>query len=313
MTPTASTLQGAKFYVLQSTPGLGSAPLLASIDSMNGAGYTISVSTVESADIVIQGVASGQFQLGVGGIDSLLTAVEKGAKVQMVVSRNENEWTLYARAATVRRCADLARKFVALPSEGSASAAMAIRYVATFCPGTKPSYVIVGGANKRVTAMLDGAIDAGLLELSDAITIETQAPNRFAVLASFATDLPKLQTTGIFVNTDWAKQNAATVVAVIKAVLTEYRRIAGNADLLRAHAETYVKDAIDPRTVGAAARKYIDLNMFPVDGAFTADKLQYTADFFGPKGTKATTTAIPLASWTDISYLETALRELGPN
>jgi ABC-type nitrate/sulfonate/bicarbonate transport system substrate-binding protein len=296
---------------VQTSPGLSSSPLLASLEAMKGAGYTANIASLESADLVIQGVATNQFQFGIGGANVVLTAVEKGAKVQMVVSRNENEWTLYARSATVKACGDLAGKSLAIHSEASVSTAMVKNYITTVCSGTAPNYVIIPGSNNRVAAMLANQIDASPLELNDAITIDAQASDRFALLSSFVKDLPKLQTTGVIVNTEWAKQNPGTVVAVIKALLTEYRRIAGKADLLQADAEKYVKDAIDPKTIGAAAKKYTELNMFPADGAFTRDKLQYTADFFGPNGTKAVTTAIPLDAWADISYLEMALKELG--
>jgi hypothetical protein len=51
--------------------------------------------------------------------------------------------------------------------------------------------------------------------------------------------------------------------------------------------------------------------MFPADGGTTAENLQYTADFFGPEGTGTVSRAIELDEWSDLSFLDTVLGELG--
>jgi ABC-type nitrate/sulfonate/bicarbonate transport system substrate-binding protein len=92
-------------------------------------------------------------------------------------------------------------------------------------------------------------------------------------------------------------------------MVTEYRRIAGKPDLLQADAEKFVKDYIDPKTIAKAAKLYSDLNMFPVNGGNTKENMQYTHDFFLKAGVFKD--PIKLEDWTDLSYLEAVLKELG--
>ncbi len=299
------------FSVGFTSPGLSTAPYLAALDAMRAEGYTIDTPIIESSELLTQGVASGQFAFGSGANNSVLAAVEAGADLKVITARVNNEWTLYARTETIKACADLAGKKLAIHSEGAVSTAMVKNYIAEKCPGTEPQYVVIPGSPNRLAALLADQIDASPLELGDSITIDTEAGDRFSLLASLAADLPELQTTSIYVNGAFAKENPGTVLALVKAVLTEYRRVGADAAALQADAEKYTADSIDPKTVSAAAAKYVELKMFPADGGVTKENLDYTAKFFGPSGTGATKTDIPFDQWVDLSFLESALNDLG--
>jgi NitT/TauT family transport system substrate-binding protein len=315
LAPTAgpTTLPGTKSFTVGFTsPGFSSAPLLAALDALRAQGYTIDTPAINASELLTQGVADGSFAIGAGmGTNTIMAAVAKGATMKVFLARNANETVLYARSATIKSCADLGGKKVAVHSEGSVSYAMIKAYVKANCPQATPNYLIVPGSENRLAAMIADQIDAAPLELGDSITLDAQAGDRFKLLVSFAQDLPQLQPFVFAVNTQFANQNPGTVLALIKAVLTEYRRIAGDAAALQADAEKYVKDAINQSTVAAIARKYTELKMFDVNGGLTAENLQFTADFFGPNGTKAVETALPVNQWADIGFLDTALRELG--
>jgi len=300
------------FTVGFTSPGFSSGPLLAALDTLRGQGYTIDTATVTASELLTQGVADGSFPIGAGmGTNTIMAAVAKGAEMKVFLARNANETVLYARSATIKGCADLGGKKVAVHSEGSVSYAMLKSYVKANCPNATPNYLILPGSENRLAAMIADQIDGAPLELGDSITLDTQAGDRFKLLVSFASDLPKLQPFVFAVNAKFARENPGTVLAFVKAVLAEYRRIAGNPALLQADAEKYVKGAINAATVASVAKKYSDLKMFDVNGGLTADNLQFTADFFGPNGTKAVDTLQPVSAWADLSYLDAALKELG--
>jgi ABC-type nitrate/sulfonate/bicarbonate transport system substrate-binding protein len=241
----------------------------------------------------------------------VLAANQAGASLRVITSRVNNEWTLYGRTATIKSCADLGGKSLAIHSEGAVSTAMVRNYVEENCAGTAPNYVVIPGSPNRLAALLADQIDASPLELGDSLTIDTQASDRFSLLTSLAADLPNLQTTSIYVNGDFAAANPATVLALVRAVIVEYRRIAGDAALLQADAEKYTADSIDPATIELASKKYTDLGMFDVNGGINAENLDYTAKFFGPDGTGTVSSNFALDEWTDLSYLEAVLSELG--
>ena len=300
------------FTVGFTSPGFTSAPLLAALEAMRSQGYTIDTPTISASELLTQGVADGSFAIGAGmGTNTIMSAVEKGATIKVFLARNANETVLSARSATINGCGDLSGKKVGVHSEGSVGYAMIKAYVKASCPQAAPNYLIIAGSENRLAAMVADQIDAAQLELGDSITLDAQTGDRFKLLASFAQDLPKLQPYVFGVNTTFAKDNPGTIVALVKAVLAEYRRISGDAAALQADAQEHVKDVINPSTVEAVARKYTDLKIFDVNGGLTADNLQFTADFFGPNGTKAVTTAMALNSWADLSFLDAALAEMG--
>jgi NitT/TauT family transport system substrate-binding protein len=312
--PTAAPteLPGTKeFSVGFTSPGLSTAPYLAALDAMRADGYTIETPIIESSELLTQGVASGQFAFGSGANNSVLAANEAGANLKVVAARVNNEWTLYVRTETIKACADLTGKSLAIHSEGAVSTAMVKNYIEENCSGTTPNYVVIPGSPNRLAALLADQIDASPLELGDSLTIDTQAADRFSLLTSLAEDLPNLQTTSIYVNGDFAAENPGTVMALVRAVITEYRRIAGDAALLQEDAEEFTADSIDPATIEMAAVKYTELGMFPVNGGVTAENLDYTAEFFGPDGAAAVTKVFALDEWADLSFLEAILDELG--
>jgi ABC-type nitrate/sulfonate/bicarbonate transport system substrate-binding protein len=304
-------LPGTKEFTVGFTSvGLSSAPFLAALEKLRGEGYTIEAPELAESELVTEGVASGQFAFGSGANNAVLTAIEAGANLKAVVARVNNEWTMYART-DITDCAGLAGKRLAIHSEGAVSTAMVRNYVETTCPGTEPQYVVIPGSPNRLAALLADQIDASPLELSDSITVDNEASDRYHLLSSFAADLPDLQTTSIYVNGKFADENPGTVLALVKAVIEVNREIEGDAAGLQAIAEQFVGAAINPDTIAAASERYVSLGMFPTDGGLTAERMQYTAEFFGPDGTASTTAVIPLVQWTDLSFLQMALDELG--
>jgi ABC-type nitrate/sulfonate/bicarbonate transport system substrate-binding protein len=309
--PTPTEMPGTKeFTVGFTSAGLSSAPFLAAIDALNNSGYTIDVQVLDQSELVTEGVSSGDFAFGSGANNSSMAAVEKGANLKVLIARVNNEWTLYART-DITDCAGLGGKKLAIHSQGAVSTAMVKNYVETTCSGTEPNYVVIEGSNNRVAAMLADQIDASPLELSDSITIEAQAADKYHLISSFAADLPDLQTTSIYVNGDFAEENPGSVLALVKAVLEQHRKVGGDAAYLKSIAEEFVGDAINPDTIDEAAQKYVDLEMFPTDGGLTEENLAYTAEFFGPDGTGSTEALLELDQFADLSFLQMALDELG--
>lgn len=294
-----------EFKIAFTSPGLSTSPFLAAIDDLNKNGYKIEYTVLDASELLAEGVANGEFAFASGANNGILAAVSKGANLKAITARVNNEWTLYARK-DIKTCADLNGKKVAIHSQGAVSTAMVKNYIEENCPGTAPDYQVIEGSPNRVAALLANQIDASPLELGDSITIDTEASDRYALLTSFAADLPNLQTTSIYVNGNFARDNPGTVVALIKAVLAQHAKIDGDPAYLKGIAQQFVPDAINAATIDAATQKYVDLKMFPTDGGLTPEKMQYTAEFFGPDGTGATDSVVPLVQWTDLSFLEMA-------
>jgi NitT/TauT family transport system substrate-binding protein len=303
--------EGTKeFSVGFTSLGLSSAPFLAALDTLRDDGYSIETPELAESELVTEGVANGDFAFGSGANNAVMLANTQGANLRLIVDRVQNEWTLYARN-DITECADLDGKRVAIHSEGAVSTVMVRNYIAQNCPDAEPEYIIISGSPNRLAALLADQIDASPLEVTDTITIDNEASDRFGLLASFSEELPELSTTSVYVNGDFADENPGTVEAVVQAVLEQHRQIEGDPDYLKQIAEEYVGDALDPETVDAVAQRYVDLGLFDPDGGLTEEKLTYTAEFFGPDNANAVEELLPVEDFADLTYLEQALNELG--
>jgi NitT/TauT family transport system substrate-binding protein len=240
-----------------------------------------------------------------------MTADSKGADLKIIMDRVANEWTIYGRKDTIHQCSDLTGKRLAIHSEGAVSTAMVKNYIETKCPGTKPNYVVISGSPNRLAALLADRIDASPLELTDAVTLEAKAGDRYGLLASFSQELPELHPTSIYVNGKFAKDNPDTVKAVVRAIVEQNRKIAGNPDYLKEIAQKYAPKAVDASSIDSAAKKYVDLKMFDVNGGLTEQELEYTTKFFGPTGTKSVDKDMAVSDIADLSFLNGVVSELG--
>ena len=310
-TPAPTELPGTKsFSVGFTNAGISSAPMIAALDRLNQQGWNIEIPIIESSELVVQGVASGQFAGGSGANNAAMSAIDQGANLKLVISRIANEWAVYA-ANDIKTCADLSGRKLAIHSEGAVSTAMVKNWLAEKCPDAKPNYLIIPGSENRLAALLANQIDASPVELGDGVTLDLQAADRYHLLTSFAQDLPNLQPTSVYFNAEFMAANPGSVLAVIKSMLTVYREIEGHPELLAEVSRKFVPNAITEATLTQATQKYTDWKIFPTDGGITPENLQYTIDFFGPNGTGSVPTVLKPEQVADLTFLQTALKELG--
>ncbi len=306
--PAAKAFQGTKtFKVAFTSIGVSSVPLLAAIDSLRGQGFTIDTPEIAESELSVQGVVKGDFALSSGTTSAVLNAVQKGGKVKILADRVSNEWTVYAVKA-ITKCAELDGKRLAIHSEGAVSTAMVKNWLATECSAAKPSFLIVPGSDNRYKALLAGQIDASPLELSDAIALESEAGDRFRLITSFAKTLPNIHPTTVYANGDFVDKNPDSVKAVLKGLLEQHRKIAGDAKYF---AEITLKyyPGVDKKTNEKSAAQYVGLKMFDVNGGLTEENLKGTIDFFTAAGTVKP--GLTVKDVADFSFLQVVLSELG--
>lgn len=310
--PTATPLPGTKtFSIAFTNAGISSAPMMAALDALNQKGYKIDMPIIESSELVVQAVASGQFAGGSGANNSAMAAIEKGADMRLTIARVKNEWSVYAKN-DIKDCAGLDGRKLAIHSEGAVSTAMLKNWIKTKCPQAKPNYVVIAGSDNRLAAMLANQIEASPMELGDAVTLDLKAADRYHLIANFGADLPDLQATAVYFTTKWMAENPGSVLAVVQSMLETYRKVDGNPTYLKEISQKFVPNAINKDTVDAATKKYTDLKMFPTDGGITDANLAYTAKFFGPApdGTGATQKLMAVSSFADVTFLKLALAQI---
>lgn len=265
------------------TPGFSAVPLLEALDQMKAEGYTIETPTLEQSELTVQGVASGQFQFSTGTASGILTAIQSGAGLVMLSDRVANEWTLYGDA-DVPACKDLHGRPTGIGSEGAVSTAMLRAWVAQECPSASPQYLVLGQSPTRNAAFIAGQIDANVVELSDAIRLETDQPGKFHLLANFSKTLPNLHPTPLYGNAVFVEKYPQVAKDLLRAQLTVHRSIAADPAYLARIVSKWLPD-LDDKFLIDVAKEYVDLGLFPRDGGLTAEGVTYTIGFFEQAGT----------------------------
>jgi NitT/TauT family transport system substrate-binding protein len=295
----------SEFKVAFTSIGVGSVPLLAAIDSLNSQGYKIEVVEIADSDLAIQGVSQGSFAISTAGAPPI--AVGQGAKLTVFADRNDNEFTLYA-TSDIQSCSDLNGRRLAIHSEGATSTAMVRNYIATKCPGTEPEYVVIAGSPNRYAALLAGQIDASPIEVSEAVSLEAEAGDRFHMVTSFADSLPSLHNANVYGNTDFVRQNPATIKALIRALLEQNRKVADDPGYLKQIVQKFWPD-VPTETLDPMMARYRELDLFDPNGGLTDETMQATIDFYADAG--LIEKKLTVDDLADFSYLEGVLDEIG--
>lgn len=296
-----------KFAVSLGSLGISTMVAKAAADALKPDGFEIDTPVMTSAELSVEGVSNGQFAFGTSGNSTALLAIEAGGDLQLVVDNIANEWSLYA-SNDIKECADLNGQPVGIFSEGGVSTAMVRNYFATECPDAKPEYLVLGDSQARAAALVSGQIKGTPVELSDALNLNTTAPDKVHRLASFAESLPDLKTTSFYGNTTFMKANPDSTRAFIRALIEQYRKIDEDPAYLKEITLKYYP-GVAQDTLDAATAEYANGHYFPVNGGLNADNLEYTIKFFEDAGVLKPGLSPDRAA--DLSYMNAVLDEMG--
>jgi ABC-type nitrate/sulfonate/bicarbonate transport system substrate-binding protein len=313
-TAAATQLPGVKqFIVAKPAPSVGNVAFHAAMDGMNSEGYSVSVQSINTPDLVVEGVAKGTFHFGDGSVNAVMLATTKGSQIRVISDRLGNEWTLVTKS-DIANCAGLAGKNVGVTSLGSSVTSMLKAWIAKTCPGTNPNYLVIATSDQRALALIANQIDGAPLQLADSLPLLTKAEHsgKFKALVRFAQDLPEVLINTVYVNNDFARQNPGTVVAVLKALLTANRKVADDPTYLKTITLKYIPN-IDQATLDPVLAAYRDAKIMDVNGGLTPEKLTFNAKFYGPapEGTGSVPRVLAPSEWADLTYLNIALQQLG--
>jgi ABC-type nitrate/sulfonate/bicarbonate transport system substrate-binding protein len=308
----ASPLPGTKQFKFGFIfPGLSSVGLYAAIDDLNAAGYTIEKVVMTNTSLMVEGNVANQVQMSAGTAGGYLVAAQKNGPIRIVSNRNNNDQTNTAKIE-IKECKDLQGKVMGNAGEGTTGTIMSQNWIRVTCPGTTMTEVNINGSDNRAIALQNGQIDATQLELANVIPLLSGADaSKFHVLVHFAKSFPNLKPSLIAAHSEWAAQNPGSVVALIKAMLLQNRKI--NADptggYLKSLALKYFKDSTNANTIDAVAKAYVEQALFPNDGGFTAADVEFTAKFF--LDAKVLPAAVTVQQASDLTFHQRALKDLG--
>jgi NitT/TauT family transport system substrate-binding protein len=262
--------------------GVSSVALYAAIDDLREQGYEIEAPVIAESELVVEGVNNGDFQFSSGVSHGTLIAIQKGAPITWVSERAANEWAIFG-VSDIESCEDLDGRRLAIHSEGAVSTAMVRTWIDENCPGIEPEYVIISGSPNRAQALVADQVDASPMELSDVITLQASEGDRFRIIANLARDLPELETTTVYANSDFLEEHPQAVRDLVDAQLAQHERISDDPAYLVELINRYVED-FDPALIDQVAEAYIERGIFDPAGGLTEESVQFTIDFFQEAG-----------------------------
>ena len=271
-------------------------------------GVKVVVKDLRSPEAVMLAVIDGQGQVATG-FAPFYPAIEKNAPVKGVFELSRPEFVVMAKKeiASVK-----ALNGVRLASHSpKATTQSLLEFYLKTQPGVQPNVVFIPeGSPARAEALLRGAVDAAIFDLTAAQVVNERAPGKFHILVDF-TDQP-LSSSSLVVNAAFARSKPELVHKLVRRLLESYREGARDPKFwVRERGDT-LKEVDDARLEGQlrALVKIFDLNggLDRMRGPGAVENLGFQVATGSLSG--------PVSKWKpeqffDTTALEAALKDLG--
>jgi NitT/TauT family transport system substrate-binding protein len=238
--------------------------LLIAIERARERGLDIEVTFFNSEDIAAQAVVSGEADIGVGTPYALLQQVE--APIRMFLQMSNLRFYPVVNTELYQDWADLDGQEIVVHSRGSGTEAimnlMAMQHGIEY---SAMSYV--PGSEVRAGAMLQGTINATIVDSANWRLLEREGGGRFALLPMgdiSATD------EALYANTDFLEENHDAAVVLVEEVLKTWRDIADNPAVVAELRQQYgLLPDLPPELEEEMVPYYqesVDAGVFPLNG-----------------------------------------------
>lgn len=274
---------------------------------LNGEGWKIETVRLKGTDLIVEAVSSGIVQLARSQILDVLRAVQKGAKISLILEERPEEFIVIARKG-ITKCNDLNGKIYAIHSTSSPYAVTSAKWMADRC-GAKTKTIVIAGGENRVAALMNGQIDATFVQLSDWINLNRQRPGEFPIVMKFSEELEGLMGGVMYANIPWLEKQRELATVYLAEVLLDIRKVATDPKPLEEVAKRYQTEEefkTFPQTYEAYMR---DLGGLPQNGGLSRERVQSSIELFTGLGLiKPGLTAEQVAN---MSVLDGALKKIG--
>jgi ABC-type nitrate/sulfonate/bicarbonate transport system substrate-binding protein len=257
-------------------PDFSDLPSLIAHEKLRAQGITVESTFFSGAPVAIAEVSRGTVDVMNGSMIGAWMAISRGAHLRTVMDHTADPYRFIV-APGISDCKALKGRRVGLATDSSVSTHLVRAFLAESCDSIAPEALTIGESSARVAAFLAGGIDAAALESSSWFWLQKQAPGRFTMLSDFSTRWPNIRTTGVHVNTDFARRHGDLLRAYLAAVLAAHREVLANPTLLVKAAEERMGRSEDWLST---ARAYVDSNAWSPRGGLTRDSVASTLSFF---------------------------------
>lgn len=262
-----------------STISLYDVPVPITNERLNKNGWNVKSVEFIRTDLNSQALAQGTVQMAVAQNLEPLRAIEKGSKVVFLMENNGGEFVMIAKKE-LKDCKAIDGKRFAIHGETSTISLATKIWLLNECK-IKPTIMVIPGGENRVVALQNNQVDATLVQMSDWLNLDVQAPGRFHVVDTGG--LFNISGASIWANTAWLAKNEEVATAYTAELLKTYRMIHANPKTFEAPLLKYVPDT-QQKIVATTIKSYLEiLRAWPQNGGDTT-MLVDTIKFFTERG-----------------------------
>jgi len=272
-------------------------------ERLNKQGWKIESVPFTRTDLNIQALTQSTVQMSIALSIDPLRAVEKGSKIKWLMEITPGEFVMIAKKE-IAKCENLSGTKFAIHGETSGTSVAAKKWILNVCKAS-PNIMVLPGGENRIIALRNGQIDATLVQLSDWLNLDAQAPGRFHVIVSAGPF--NISGSGLWANNDWLERNREIATAYIAETLKTFRMIRANPKLIESATLTYVPDT-KPEALPATVKAYREIGAWPQNGG-DSSMLEDAIRFFTEQGELKP--GIDSKQIVSMANLQTALKMIG--
>jgi NitT/TauT family transport system substrate-binding protein len=241
---------------------------MAAVKRAEKRGVEVEVSYLQSEDIAAQAVVSGQADIGVGTPYALIQKVK--APIRMFYQMSQLRFHPVVNAEFYKDWKDLDGADIAVHGRGSGTEAI-MQLMAKENGIEYNSVSDVPGSGVRAGALLEGRINASIVDYERRRLLEREAPGKFVFLP-----LPEINATdeALYANVNWLESEKEAVAILVEELINTWREINKDpskiADLREKYNVLPDIEQVEVDELVPAFTQGVKIDLYPDNGASEA-------------------------------------------
>ena len=272
-------------------------------------GVKVETSFLQSEDLAAQAIVSGQADIGVGTPYALIQKVK--APIRMFYQLSMLRFYPVVNGEKYKTWEDLNGADIAVHGRGSGTEAI-MQLMAKEHGITFNSVSYVPGSGVRAGALLQGRINASIVDYERKRLLEREAPGKFVFLP-----LPDVKATdeALYANQKWLESEKEAVSILVEELIKTWREInADPASIATLRAKYNVLPDIEKVEVDELVPAFtqgVEINLFPANGG-SAESVKEDFVFYTTSGSmEGDPSGFKVEDYWYLSPVDEAVKKLG--
>lgn len=308
-TPTTVSQQEIRLAVTADS-GVSELPLLIAREGCTERGYNVTSTLYPNPVTALQAVLTGEADIGSADPPIIINANQEGQDLRIFGLQQSIGYSMVA-PQSISEPAELEGMRVGYHSPGSMTRGLAFLAAERF--GFTPEWLAIEGSEVRLEALLNGQLDATVLDLEQTANLIASHGDEYYVLIPFSQEFPGLMGGGLYASPEWLEENAEAAQCLVEEIILANRALVDDKEFFKEEILRLVGTTSgleeNPELLDAVAETFIQNNVFDVNGGLTQEAAEDTVDIYVEIGDLEE--ASPFDSWATMEIIEAALAEVG--